>query len=366
MFGRALLAMVIAGTLSVAPGVGAAVAVTPGNQWTVTIDAVPPVIINPGTFTLSGTITQDAAVGTPVVFECAGVCFGSATTTDPLGRATVTAPGVWTSELLRTIPAADEVKVRAGVLSGQAPVWFDTWSPWITMRFSTDPNIRMRIDGPTSVASSGDLVLVGATAALADGTVLAVQQRMPDGSWRGLSSDWGLPAVVKVSGNKFASLIGYEYPFGPPPWTLRLSWFYGAVPPTSDSITITSDGPRKPPCTVTSPAGADTVVDPCAGSGTTGTGGTTTGPGGTSTDQVAIPVKVKRSAVTGYLAKKQVRKVKLQRMTASGGWKTVKTKKTSTKTGKVKFTALKKHTQYRLYAPRKNTLTVAYSRMFSR
>ena len=199
MFGRALLAMVIAGTLSVAPGVGTATAVTPGNLWTVTVDAVPPVIINPGTFTLSGTITQDAAVGTPVVFECAGVCFGSATTTDPLGRATVTAPGVWTSELLRTIPGADEVKVRRESCPGRRRCG-SAWSPWITMRFSTDPNIRMRIDGPTSVASSGDLVLVGTTAALPDGTALAVQQRMPDGSWQWLQSDWALQAVVKVSG----------------------------------------------------------------------------------------------------------------------------------------------------------------------
>lgn len=120
-----------------------------------------------------------------------------------------------------------------------------------------------------------------------------------------------------------------------------------------------------------------TFVDGPLGAPGAGTAGPTTtlqfGHVATPTANKPAPVlavAVKGSTVTGRLAKRQVRKVHLQRLTSGGTWRTVTTRKTSSRTGKVTFTRLKKGTQYRLSAPRTTVrgtpLVAIRSRTFTR
>lgn len=70
-----------------------------------------------------------------------------------------------------------------------------------------------------------------------------------------------------------------------------------------------------------------------------------------------IPVIVTGSKATGSLDPRLKRKVRLQKQISPTKWKTMKTRYTSARTGRVTFKGLKKRTTYRLYAPIKATGT---------
>jgi uncharacterized protein YkwD len=321
-----------------------------GPQTTsTTLTAPTEAISRAGTFTMSGTITSGVPVGSTVALRCEqfggayGDCgFG--------GSGQVTASGVWSST--GNLAPADAVEKTVIASFEGVTGWAASQSAPVTITFAAAAPATLGTVTPTSAASGTYPTITGTITGLPNSTPVDLE-------W----SIYGQIVRESVWVTNGTFTFSFDYPITETA-TFRVLYSDGVNPERelgTFQISVGTSGggttpapqptyaPPAPQPTYTAPAPVYTppVTTPVVTSPVV----TVAPPAATAAPQ--IPITVKRTTVTGKLAKKQVRKVKLQRMNSSGVWKTVKTKKTSKTTGKVKFYSLKKGTQYRLHAPKK-------------
>ena len=314
-----------------------------------TITLNPPTTTTPigGSFTLSGSITSGVPVGSNVLLLC--LAAGGQWTACPFSNgARVTGNGAWSSQAMDA-PAVLEQTIKAEfpAING----WLGSSSSPVNVPFST-ANMALNITGPAATPSGSYPTLTGSTSGIPTGSTIDIQQL--------IGGTWTHHGPTSVVSNAFSYAL-------PTPAVAATTWRAvfaadSAQQKASDPFTVQVDSSNAG----TTPTPVPPSYVPPA---TTSPDSTATTPT-TTTTSPQIPITIKNGTVTGKLAKKQVRKVKVQRQTSAGAWKSVKTKQTSKATGKVKFYSLKKGTQYRLYAPQKTlngaTLPGVQSRTFTR
>ena len=351
---------------------------TEDTPTTIRIDAYPPrywASFSSGTFMIGGSITTNdpdltVPVGGPVAMECqkADLSWGACSFDN--GSATIKSPGVWTAEGL-PIPTDGSVTMRARL--ARTGDYLPSVSEPVTMTFTEpepepDPVATLRLTGPSDAAWGSYPTLAGISTGIPSGRSVIVEHLF-SGAWYGWDN-------APVADGAFTYTLDFPVS-GPTTWRVAYPYPDGTTV-RSDPFTVNAptSNPAGPSTGTPVPVPTNLPVLPGAPPlGSTPSPGSTTGGGAgtTPTDPstlAQIPITVKRSTVKGVLAKMQVRTVALQRLTAGGVWRTVKVRKTSTKTGKVKFAGLKKRVQYRLYAPQRTFKTViwpeAHSRTFTR